>query len=789
MGHLIARCGLALLPVAAAALLAAATDLVAEPGPHLACRILPNGMVPVLAGRSAGCTLEPYDHVIPEFAPGAASPGFSSELRARAAAAAGDASIALAVIRRGEARRVGVPLIRDTRAQAVGRFAAAVLVAAVVMAVSLMILWGSSEPAAAPFAAFYSCVSVALFSVLCGRYSDVLVVPGVVASGTIPATLAHLALTFPRERELLRRAPSAIRVVYGFGALLTLIAVVNMNRSPTVWALADRVILLLSLGAWGLLVMGCAAALRESQSVLDRARAKVVLAGTAVVPAVPLVLGVAFGPSLPGGPLALLTIAVAVLPLPIGYAISHYRLFDLGVDLRRAISHVLYLAASAAVAAGAIVGSCLALGARPPLGDPVVLFSVAFVGFLVGDPLRARLRGAIDSWMSADVLRMARAADAHAQGVGELLEADDCARLLAGAVAEGVAPVGASVFLIEEGDWRLAHAWGRDAPVWVAAATTASKAAGGARLCCLADQEPLQEPVHAALRDMGVEVVAPLRSGDQGVGLLLLTRSRRGSPYTTPQLRFVERLARQSAVAIHKANLARSLLLSERLATQGRLGAGLIHDLGKPLGVIEQLARRIPRRGGDAGRVARDVRTIADLSAQMRATLREFLETSRRAVAEGPGACVEVVAVIDRAVGIVERSHGRERVSVRLAPDLPRLGEGGSKLVRALSNLLDNALLASAPGDVVEVAAGTGDGWLEIAVIDRGCGMDREVRSRAFEPFFTTRPRGRGNGLGLSVCLDLVGGLGGRIDLDSAPGAGTRVRLRLPLSPPEGRDA
>jgi len=98
-----------------------------------------------------------------------------------------------------------------------------------------------------------------------------------------------------------------------------------------------------------------------------------------------------------------------------------------------------------------------------------------------------------------------------------------------------------------------------------------------------------------------------------------------------------------------------------------------------------------------------------------------------------------------------------------------------------LANLVDNALRASAPGEVVSVIGveeGTG---LCIEVSDRGCGMEAGVAARAFEPFFTTRGASGGSGLGLAICRDLVGDLGGSIELDSAPGAGTRVRVTLPL--------
>jgi signal transduction histidine kinase len=118
---------------------------------------------------------------------------------------------------------------------------------------------------------------------------------------------------------------------------------------------------------------------------------------------------------------------------------------------------------------------------------------------------------------------------------------------------------------------------------------------------------------------------------------------------------------------------------------------------------------------------------------------------------------------------------------VRLAPGLPPLRSGGDELVRVLANLLDNALQASSATDVVSLTALEQTGRLCIEVSDRGCGMDALSAAKAFEPGFTTRRASGGSGLGLAVCRDLVGALRGSIDLDSAPGVGTRVRVALPL--------
>lgn len=779
--------GPTLAPVVAAIALAALSDLPAQPLPQLGCRILPNAMVPVMTGRTVGCVLKPYDRIIAASNDGHRSVTSGAELQRRlqAAADAGRRSIEVLVIRRGDEHWISVPIVHDTRGQIIGRFAGALLISAMVMAISLMIRAGSSQAAARPFAYFYSCVSVVLVSVLCGRYSNALVIPGVVAAGLVPATLAHLALTFPKERDIVRRVPQVVVAIYSFSGLLTFIAVANLTRSPTVWALADRSILVLSILTWSLLVTSCVLSVRESRSALERARARVLLAGSATIPAVPLVLGLWFGSVVPGGTLALMTITVAVLPLPVGYAISHYRLFDLGFDLRRAIAYVLYVAASAAIISGIVVGLAVGLGRPILFGDPVVLFTVVLVGFLVADPLRARLRGAIDGWMAPGRDRMATSAAEHVARVAGLIDPDECARLLCQTVGRGVDPKGVSVFLSEEGGWRLADAAGVGAPVRSEVAGTAAKAVAGRELLCLADEES-DDGAQTPLCELGVEIVASLERGDKQVGLMLVLQPRRGSSYTTPQLRFVETVAKQSAVAIHSSNLARDLAVSERLATQGRLGAGLIHDLGKPLGVIERLAARLPPIIEDRTRLLRDVGTIADLAAQMRRTLREFLEATQRAASGGPDPPVEIDALVDRAVRIVERQHGRGRVSVRLQPDLPPLRGGGGKLVRALANLLDNALLASDRGDVVEVAAAPGNRSLGIAVIDRGCGMDESTLAHAFEPFFTTRFPSHGHGLGLTVCRDLMDGLGGSVELTSEPGRGTRARLVVPTGPGSG---
>ncbi len=427
------------------------------------------------------------------------------------------------------------------------------------------------------------------------------------------------------------------------------------------------------------------------------------------------------------------------------------------------------------------------LAATLPVLAALALALAAFVCFLAGEPLRARLRRAIDGWLSPSTARMRGVLDAHAAGIARLLDPDECARRLCRALREGLEAESACVFLAAGRSWRLVDAHGSSAPLATATAESAAQLLGDAELLHLADEERHLSRACVGLRGLGLEVVARLHSGAEPLGVVLLGRSATRLPYSSAHLAFVRSVLALTAVATHRAGLAEKLLVAERFATLGRVGSGLVHDLGKPLGVVERLASRLHERVPEAERVQRDARTIAALASEMRSSLRAFLGAAEPG--EDAGCELAIDELADRAIRVVARGRACSRVAVRLEPGLPRLRTGGNELVRVIANLVDNALQASAPADVVSVNVVEASGRLCIEVSDRGCGMEATVLARAFEPFFTTRSASGGSGLGLAVCRDLVADLGGTIDIDSVPAVGTRVRVALPLTARGGRNA
>ncbi len=124
------------------------------------------------------------------------------------------------------------------------------------------------------------------------------------------------------------------------------------------------------------------------------------------------------------------------------------------------------------------------------------------------------------------------------------------------------------------------------------------------------------------------------------------------------------------------------------------------------------------------------------------------------------------------------------RVELDVEPGLEALPIDGERLERIVSNLVRNACEACGPGSTVRVtarASGTIESsGLEILVADEGSGMDEDTLSRAFVPFFTTKPTGVG--LGLALCERLVRAQGGQIELRSEVGRGTRARIWIPMA-------
>lgn len=212
---------------------------------------------------------------------------------------------------------------------------------------------------------------------------------------------------------------------------------------------------------------------------------------------------------------------------------------------------------------------------------------------------------------------------------------------------------------------------------------------------------------------------------------------------------------------------------SARLASIATLAAGAAHELGSPLGTIAVAAREMERalasRPGDET-LACDARLVRDEVDRCRAIL-------DRMIASGEPSGVQNVP-LDELLREVRSRLGEDRRRVDVEVDASAHGARIPRdVVEVLMPVLWNALEASEPTVPVALRIRASDERVEIEVEDRGAGIDAHVLARVGEPFFTTKPPGRGTGLGLHVARLVCQRLGGDLELRSTPGAGTLARV------------
>jgi len=229
---------------------------------------------------------------------------------------------------------------------------------------------------------------------------------------------------------------------------------------------------------------------------------------------------------------------------------------------------------------------------------------------------------------------------------------------------------------------------------------------------------------------------------------------------------------------------------SNKLASVGRLAAGIAHEINNPLtGVLTYSSFLLKRATDDETRS--DLETIVHQTKRCRDIVRGLLDFARQVPPKKT--LVDLNAIVDRALAIVDNQLRVQNIQLTksLAQDLPAFAADANQLQQVVINLLVNAADACESGDR-QIFIGTGlkpsNGHpaAEIKVSDNGTGISEKNLGKIFEPFFTTKEN-KGTGLGLAVCWGIVSEHGGTIDVDSKVGRGTTFSVRLPLeTPPAG---
>ena len=226
----------------------------------------------------------------------------------------------------------------------------------------------------------------------------------------------------------------------------------------------------------------------------------------------------------------------------------------------------------------------------------------------------------------------------------------------------------------------------------------------------------------------------------------------------------------------------------DRLASIGRLAAGVAHEVGNPLTGIASIAQNL-RDDANPEDVGERAGLILEQTQRIDGIVRSLVRFSHAGLSHGPQsgydpAPLDLREVVEDALRLVRLSRQARGVECDDAcpAGLTLLGDR-QQLVQVVVNLLTNALDASVAGarvTVRAVAAAAGEGSVLLEVVDSGCGIPEEIRGRIFEPFVTTKAPGEGTGLGLSLVYSIVREHGGTVEVRSARGVGTTIAVRLP---------
>lgn len=230
-------------------------------------------------------------------------------------------------------------------------------------------------------------------------------------------------------------------------------------------------------------------------------------------------------------------------------------------------------------------------------------------------------------------------------------------------------------------------------------------------------------------------------------------------------------------------NLEAELAHSERLASIGRLAAGVAHEVGNPITGVACLAQNLVHEHDDQA-IRESVDQILEQTKRVSGIIQSLIGFSHSGGADDEAfAPVAVCECVNEAVRLVRLSHaGKQLEFVNDCAGGHQVKGDRQRLLQVFVNLLSNACDASSPDGRIEVDSRVEDDLLEVTVADRGAGIAPEHLDRLFEPFFTTKQPGEGTGLGLPMVYKIIEAHGGTIHVDSRPGEGTRVAVRLPLA-------
>ncbi len=235
------------------------------------------------------------------------------------------------------------------------------------------------------------------------------------------------------------------------------------------------------------------------------------------------------------------------------------------------------------------------------------------------------------------------------------------------------------------------------------------------------------------------------------------------------------------------------LTRSERLASIGRLAAGVAHEINNPLTGVLTFAHLLRDAAPAGSQDKKDLDTIIEATMRCKDIVRGLLNFARQN--EPHKRLSNLNDVLHAALNLTRNQARIHQIAIaeQLDPALPLLVVDPNQIQEVAVNGIVNAIDAMPDGGQIAVRSrvveAQGERWAEFDIADTGCGISPENLERVFDPFFTTKQVGKGTGLGLAVSYGIVTEHGGHIHIASEVGKGTTLTIRLPISSPPAQSS
>ncbi len=231
----------------------------------------------------------------------------------------------------------------------------------------------------------------------------------------------------------------------------------------------------------------------------------------------------------------------------------------------------------------------------------------------------------------------------------------------------------------------------------------------------------------------------------------------------------------------------RQLVQAEKIASLGRLAAGVAHEINNPLAGVLIYADILMKELEGKEQLRKDLEEVISQTLRCKQIVARLLEFSRQSLDER--VLFDVNEIIGHCVELLQHQSLFHNVEIilDLHSDLPQILGNPGELEQVITNLMLNATDAMEGRGRITISTQSGLDMKEVVLTfnDTGPGIPPEIKEKIFEPFFTTKPVGVGTGLGLSVVYGVIHRHGGSIEVSSRPETGTTFIIKLPLEPPE----